>query len=406
MISDGPSGPFVISFFFTLMFSFCIPTQFVFGSGSLNKLSEFSLPGKKALIVTTNGGSLKRLGFLDRLEKSLESAGIESVVFSGSSPNPTQEEIEAGALTARENHCDFVLGFGGGSAMDAAKVIALMATNPGRPWDYCQRGSGGKQQPALSPLPVVCVTTTAGTGSEADNSGMVTNLETGEKLGIGFPSLMPVLSVIDPQLTESIRPRLTAFQGLDAFFHLTEGYLSKKANLFNEMYSLTGIENIAEYLPRAVQNGKDLEARERVSFANTLGGFVMSTGKLLSQHSLEHILSARHPNLEHGAGLVLICRAYFAKLIEKGACPQRFVRLAKAMGKAEVQKPEDFLTALEELLKDCQVDQLTMSEYGIKREDLALYAKTVRSTLAELFENDPISLSEEDCVAIYENSYR
>lgn len=388
------------------MFSFCIPTQFVFGCGALDKISEFVLPGKKALIVTTGGGSLIRHGFMKRLTRALNAAGKTYCVFSGISPNPTQEEIEAGAQAARENECDFIIGFGGGSALDASKVIALMAVNPGRPWDYCQRGTGGKQLPTVEPLPVVCVTTTAGTGSEADNSGMVTNLESGEKLGIGFPSLMPVLSVIDPQLTVTVPSKLTALQGLDTFFHLAEGYLSKKANLFNEMYSLSGIENIANYLPRAVRDGTDLEARERISFANTLGGFVMSTGKLLSQHSLEHILSARHPNLEHGAGLVLISRAYFSKLIEKGACPNRFIKLAQTMGETSADKPEDFLRCLNKLLADCQVEELTMSEYGIKREDLPRYAKEVRSSLAELFLNDPVNLTEEDCLEIYEASFR
>lgn len=115
----------------------------------------------------------------------------------------------------------------------------------------------------------------------------------------------------------SVPPRLTAYQGLDTFFHLAEGYLSKKANYFNEMFSITGIEKIGAYLARAVIEGNDLEARENVAFANTLGGFVMSTGKLLSQHSLEHILSAYHPNLPHGAGLILISRAYSGFLSTK-----------------------------------------------------------------------------------------
>lgn len=179
------------------------------------------------------------------------------------------------AKTAKDSACDFIIGFGGGSPMDSAKLIALAATNPGNIWDYCQKGSGGRKLPTNQPLPVVCISTTAGTGSEADNSGMVTNPITHEKLGIGFQSLFPVLSVVDPELMRSVPPRLTAYQGLDTFFHLAEGYLSKKANYFNEMFSITGIEKIGAYLARAVIEGNDLEARENVAFANTLGGFVM-----------------------------------------------------------------------------------------------------------------------------------
>ena len=334
------------------MFSFCIPTEFVFGSGSFKKLYQYRMPGKKALIVTTNGGSVKRLGYLNELEKQLEKSDVSFEVFDGIEPNPITDNIMAAAAKAKETNCDFVIGFGGGSPMDSAKLIALAATNPGNIWDYCQKGTGGRKQPENTPLPVVCISTTAGTGSEADNSGMVTNSVTKEKLGIGFQSLFPVLSIVDPELMVSVPPKLTAYQGLDTFFHLAEGYLSKKANPFNEMFSITGIEKIGSYLGRAVKDGKDLEARENVAFANTLGGFVMSTGKLLSQHSLEHILSAYHPNLPHGAGLVLICRAYFGFFIERGLCSEKFVKMAKALGLKEVNEPKDFLIALEYLLQE------------------------------------------------------
>lgn len=220
------------------MFSFCIPTEFVFGSGSFKKLYQYRMPGKKALIVTTNGGSVKRLGYLNELEKQLEKSDVSFEVFDGIEPNPITDNIMAAAAKAKETNCDFVIGFGGGSPMDSAKLIALAATNPGNIWDYCQKGTGGRKQPENTPLPVVCISTTAGTGSEADNSGMVTNSVTKEKLGIGFQSLFPVLSIVDPELMVSVPPKLTAYQGLDTFFHLAEGYLSKKANPFNESFRL------------------------------------------------------------------------------------------------------------------------------------------------------------------------
>lgn len=245
-----------------------------------------------------------------------------------------------------------------------------------------------------------------GTGSEADNSGMVTNPITHEKLGIGFQSLFPVLSVVDPELMRSVPPRLTAYQGLDTFFHLAEGYLSKKANYFNEMFSITGIEKIGAYLARAVIEGNDLEARENVAFANTLGGFVMSTGKLLSQHSLEHILSAYHPNLPHGAGLILISRAYFGFFIDKGLCRQKFIDMARALGNKNASEPQDFLSALDKLLEDCGVSNLTMSEFGIKAEELPAMAKEVRESLAPAFECDPTLLTIEDCAEIYRKSFK
>ena len=147
------------------MFSFCIPTEFVFGSGSFKKLYQYRMPGKKALIVTTNGGSVKRLGYLNELEKQLEKSDVSFEVFDGIEPNPITDNIMAAAAKAKETNCDFVIGFGGGSPMDSAKLIALAATNPGNIWDYCQKGTGGRKQPENTPLPVVCISTTAGTGS-------------------------------------------------------------------------------------------------------------------------------------------------------------------------------------------------------------------------------------------------
>ena len=235
---------------------------------------------------------------------------------------------------------------------------------------------------------------------------MVTNSVTKEKLGIGFQSLFPVLSIVDPELMVSVPPALTAYQGLDTFFHLAEGYLSKKANFFNEMFSITGIEKIGSYLGRAVKDGKDLEARENVAFANTLGGFVMSTGKLLSQHSLEHILSAYHPNLPHGAGLVLISRAYFGFFIERGLCAEKFVKIAKTLGFKEANEPKDFLVALEHLLQECGVADLTMNQFGIKEDELPGFAQEVRTSLPLAFDCDPIALTVKDCEEIYKRSFK
>ncbi len=133
------------------------------------------------------------------------------------------------ASQAKAEDCDFVIGFGGGSPpMDSAKVIALMATNPGDLWDYCVRGTGKGQPIQNPPLPIVCISTTAGTGSEADCSGMVNNTDTNEKFGIGDVSMFPTISVVDPELMVSVPPVQTAYQGLDAFFHCAEGYISKR----------------------------------------------------------------------------------------------------------------------------------------------------------------------------------
>ena len=126
------------------MFSFCIPTEFVFGTGCFKELHKYNLPGKKALIVITNGKSIRNSGYLAELENQLSLAGKEYEVFDGITPNPTTDSIMDAAKTAKDSACDFIIGFGGGSPMDSAKLIALAATNPGNIWDYCQKGSGGE----------------------------------------------------------------------------------------------------------------------------------------------------------------------------------------------------------------------------------------------------------------------
>lgn len=378
----------------------------MFGAGMLDKLGEQPLPGKKALIVISNGKSTRANGYLARTEEQLAKAGVETAVFDGVAPNPTVANVNAGAEAARKNGCDFIVALGGGSVMDCSKAIAVMATNDGELWDYVTIGSGKGRPITSRPLPIVAITTTAGTGSETDNSGVITKEDTFEKAFIGDASLFPTLSIVDPELTQSVPPALTAYQGFDALFHSTEGYIARGANLMSDMYSLTAIENIAKYLPRAVKDGNDLEARTRVAFGNTLSGGVMCLTLITSEHALEHALSAYHPNLPHGAGLIMISRAYYEYFIERHACDERFIHMAQAMGIKDADKPEDFLTALTRLQKECGVADLKMSDYGIRPEEFETLMRNTREVMGIMFTSDRVQMSDEDIIDIYRKSYK
>ena len=238
-----------------LIYDMYIPTRVMFGAGMLDKLSEQPMPGRRALIVISNGKSTRANGYLARTEAQLHKAGVETVVFDGVMPNPTVGNVNAGAKAARDNGCDFLVALGGGSVMDCAKAIAVMATNEGELWDYVPIGSGKGQPIAVKPLPIIAITTTAGTGSETDSSGVITKEYTHEKAFVGDASLFPVLSIVDAELMKSVPPAFTAYQGFDALFHSTEGYIAKGANLMSDMYALEAIRHIAEYLPRAVKDG-------------------------------------------------------------------------------------------------------------------------------------------------------
>lgn len=390
-----------------MTYQFFVPTRTLFGAGVLNDLHKQTMPGKKALVVISNGKSMKATGTLARLLQQLNEAAVETVVFDKVEANPLRSTVMAGADCAKANGCDFVVALGGGSVMDAAKAIASMAVNDGDIWDYINGGTGGGKTLANKALPLICVTTTAGTGSEADQWGVITNDATNEKIGFGgYDFLFPVLSVIDPELMVSVPPTFTAYQGFDALFHSTECYISKFHNLMGDMLALTAIENVGKYLARAVKNGNDLEAREGMAFANNLSGQVMTVSCCTSEHSMEHAMSAYHQQLPHGAGLIMLSAAYYQHFVDCHACDERFITMAKALGKQDASTAQDFITALVQLQKDCGVDDLKMSAYGIEESELGNLAHNARATMGGLFAAGPKELTDADCTEIYRKAYK
>ena len=386
----------------SVSFDYCIPTRMIFGAGKLEELGNVPLPGKKALVVISSGTSMRKYGYLDRVKDLLKKNGADSVVFDKILPNPIKEHVMEGAALAKEEGCDFILGLGGGSSIDSAKSIAVMAKNPGDYWDYIFGGTGKGQPVKEGALPVVAITTTAGTGTEADPWTVITNLETKEKIGFGTDDTYPVLSIIDPELMTSVPPTLTAYQGFDAFFHAAEGYIATIATPVSDAYALKSIELLSAYLPRAVADGSDLEARSYVAMANTLSGMVESTSSCTSEHSMEHALSAYHPELPHGAGLIMLSLSYFGKFAE--VCPERLAVMGRVMG--EEASAKGFLTALEKMQKACNVDQLKMSDYGIEVEEIPALAQNAHTAMGGLFDMDRKSLAAEDTQEIMRKAYR
>lgn len=386
-------------------YEFYLPTKLLYGAGCLSALGGCALPGRKALLVTSAGQSAKRHGYLGRVEEQLTQAGVRAVLYDQITPNPTKAEVMAGAALCRKEGCDFVLGLGGGSSIDAAKAISVMARNPGDYWDYVSGGTGKGKAVPNAPLPVVAVTTTAGTGTEADPWTVTTNEETQEKIGFGYEKTFPVLSVVDPELMVSVPPRLTAYQGFDALFHSTEGYLNRTASPISDLMALEAIRLIGKSLPRAVRDGADLEARGDVALANTLSGMVETLSGCISEHSIAHAMGAYHPKLPHGAALIAISKAYYQKLIRLGACRERMAAMARALGKSDAERPEDFLTALDALQKECSVDGLALSSFGMSPEEFPALTRNARETMGGLFEVDPVAVSDGDVLEILSDAF-
>lgn len=384
-------------------FNFYMPTKVLFGPGKLNELHTEDLPGKKALIVTTNGTSVKKYGYLDRLQKELELAGVGYAVFAEIRPNPTDINVMDGAKAVRENGCDFVIALGGGSVMDCSKCIALMAANDGDIWDYSLSASGGRKTPANPAIPIVCITTSAGTASEVDIASVITNDKTQEKTGIFFPSMFPTISVVDSELMMSVPPKFTAYQGMDAFFHASETVVNKNVHPMAEMFALKTIELVAKYLPTAVADGSNREAREMMAYANTFAGYYMMC---TSAHTMEHVMGSFHDDLVHGAGLIEIAHAYYDFFAERKAAEEPMKKMARAMGVENPTSGKDFIAALDKLIEAVGCADLKMSNEGITEDELKKYPAKVHEVLGGDITADPLPLSDEDYLTIYQHAYR
>jgi len=392
-----------------MQFNFYMPANILFGAGTLDQLGTIALPGKKALIVISAGTSMRKLGYLERVEALLRKNGVESVVFDKIQPNPVKAHVMEGAKLAQDEGCDFVIGLGGGSSIDSAKSIAVMAKNPGDYWDYISGGSGKAKPVEHGALPIVAITTTAGTGTEADPWTVITKDDASEKIGFGNQYTFPAISIVDPDLMMTVPPALTAYQGFDALFHATEGYIAKCSTPISDLFALKSIELIARWLPAAVRDGGNREARAQVALANTLSGLVESTSSCTSEHSLEHAMSARHPGLAHGAGLILLSRAYYSFF--KDRIPQHlYENMARAMGEnvdalPSEERADAFIAALDKLVDACGMKDLRMSDYGITKEELPDLAKIAHETMGGLFDVDRYKLSFDDTVDIFEKAF-
>jgi 4-hydroxybutyrate dehydrogenase len=264
------------------------PTRIVFGKGALQEVPNHlaRLGVKRPLIVTDKG--LADTGLLTRLTTVLERAKVAFAVFDGVEPNPTGATVERGLAVWREANCDGVIGIGGGSPIDAAKGVRLLATHPLPLAQYDDAKDGWRL--VTNPLPpMIAIPTTAGTGSEVGRSFVVTLPETGRKTVVFAPSLMPSVAICDPELTYDLPPRLTAATGMDALTHNLEALCAKGFHPLADALARKGLELCGRYLVRAVRDGHDEEARGQMMIAAITGAAAFQKG-LGAAHALAHAL--------------------------------------------------------------------------------------------------------------------
>jgi alcohol dehydrogenase YqhD (iron-dependent ADH family) len=263
-------------------------------------------------MIVTGKSSMRELGVLDKIEDLLKKHKLEPVIFEGIEPNPRNTTCDKAAKIARDEKCDLITGLGGGSAMDAAKGIALSAKTGNPVWDYVYSGPDKKQQPIREALPIVCIPTIAATGSEADAGGVITNWDTNEKTTIWGDPLFPVVSIVDPELTFTCPEDYTIDGGIDIISHVFETYFTSPADSYvHDRLSEGIVRTVIHFTPIAAKNPTDLEARSQLSWSSTLAlsGFINhGRGGSFPLHFLEHAVSA-HYDISHGKGLGLLLPA-------------------------------------------------------------------------------------------------
>ncbi|MDR0817371.1 MAG: iron-containing alcohol dehydrogenase [Clostridiales Family XIII bacterium] len=304
---------------------FSAPNPLKFGRGSIETIGEelTKLGCSKALLVYDAG--VKAAGLADRITGILDKSGIAYVSFDEVQADPPEWSVEAAGKLGRDNGVDAVIGLGGGSSLDSAKGAKLLQTNEPPLKNYYGR-EGVVTKPSV---PLIIVPTTAGTGSECTPGGVITDTERGIKVNIAGVGCAVTLGIIDPDLTVGLPPKVTSSTGLDAFAHCAESFTSARANSFSEIYGREGIRLVGKYLARAYKDGSDIEAREGMMLAASLGGMAMSGALCHLSHDIGRSLGAKF-HIPHGTG----CSVTLPQVLERVApvVPEKVKFIAEAFG--------------------------------------------------------------------------
>ena len=359
-------------------FVYNIPTKVYFGENQLGHLGEELKNFGKRVLLTYGGGSIKRNGLYDRVIDELHKANLEVFELSGIEPNPRIESVRKGVAICKEQGIDVLLAVGGGSTIDATKFMAAGACVEHDAWEFF----GANAKPINEALPIVTILTLSATGSEMDTAGVISNLETGDKLGRLAPALLPRVSFLDPTLTYSVSKYQTACGAADIMSHIMEVYFNTQDDLFMLDCFMEGmLKTVVKYAPIAVAEPENYEARANLMWTSSwaINGFINGgKRKAWSCHPMEHELSAVY-DITHGLGLAILTPRWMEYCLDETTV-DKYVQygvnvfgIDAKLDKMEIAKRSIKLT--EEFLFEKLGLQRTFTEVGIKREDFAMMAK-------------------------------
>lgn len=379
---------------------FYCPHKVIFGINSAQTLGAEvkALGGQKPLVVTDQG--VLKAGLLEPVLKSLDGASIPYVIFDRVEPEPPATVVDEGTRTLKEERCDLVIGVGGGSSLDVAKGISVMATNPGSVLDVC-----GFDLVKNRGIPKVLLPTTAGTGSEVTRVLVITDEAENTKKAVYSPYVLADVAIVDPLLTLSMPPKVTADTGLDALVHAIETYVSVNATPFSDILAERAIEWIGRYLPIAWAKGSNLTARYYMSLASTVAGMAFGSGGLGAVHGLCYPLGTEY-HMSHGRSNAIMLPHVMKFNIPGNA--EKFARIAALLGKdvdglSPIGGAQMAVEAVKELLEAIQVPY-RLRDYGIPESDLPkLVSGGMKQT--RLFVPNPRDLTEEDVRRIFQEAY-
>jgi len=308
------------------MNTFSIPTEIVYGVGCLQEIGEkVAAFGKNAMLVCDPFFAAN--GLAKKLQAILAAADVAAVIYDGVVPNPTTDSIDAGVNIARQNNCDVIIGLGGGSSMDTAKAISVGTTHDGPIWDYAI----GNKDITAKALPIVAITTTSGTGSQCTCFSVITNPLTKQKPGMGSPFILPKLAVVDPDLIKSAPARLTFETGFDVFCHAVEAYTSTIASPISDVFAEKALNLVSEFLPRAFNDGSDMDARYNMALADTYAGIAINHGCVSVGHVIAHVISGHLHHIAHGSALYSVYKGVLK--FNSQALPEKHKFIANCLDK-------------------------------------------------------------------------
>ena len=383
-------------------FNYHQPTSIHFGAGRVSEVGEIVAKyGKRCLMVTVPVFDAIAPKF-EKVKKSLDAAGIAVAHYDGVIPNPTTETITAGAKMAKEHKADVVLGVGGGSSMDSAKAIAVESMHEGSCWDYLFF----KTPPTEKTLPVVAVSTTSGTGSQVTQVAVVTNTAERCKSAIYNSLIYPRAAIVDPELMVSLPPYITACTGWDAFTHAFESYLHVGGSPYTDTLALEAITLIASCLPAAVKDGKDLEARGAMAWADTLAGLCIANAGVTLPHGIGMAISGLQPHIAHGEALAVTYPA-FTRYTYRTAV-ERFATVGRILDPSLADEPDESAAkascaAIDAFLKEIGL-WLCFECLKFPKAELPELAKA--SMVLPDYKNNPRVATEAEILSILEESYQ